>query len=266
MEIREIQNRLCYGAGHWEAGLQYYDCIQSITFWHDGTGELVYGGGGQVIRLIVNFAYQIIDENHLSIEYFDTDDKFWGRMFRRTEGNITKIVAFHLHQGDFIVDEPYTKKGTLRFKLMFESDPFPHTSYATQDLLDYYGGRVMTRQGCMVCVYATQPTKPLQEEIGSALSIYCEKHRIKVWRAHDCFCRDLADPHGLTNISKIEARLSPDELYIWEGTIDINAQNFLPVAKFADYNQLSQQDKEEKFNESQKKVHAELKLLLNKRK
>jgi hypothetical protein len=136
--IEQIRDIL-HGSQHWNAGLQWYDFLQTIEFRQDGTGKMMYGEG-QALRSDINFRYKISADLQIHFEFFDTINPFWGKMFERTEENVFKTVGFHLLDGPFVIDEPYHQQHTYHYLLHFSNDPFPDDEAAPdQALLDYYG-------------------------------------------------------------------------------------------------------------------------------
>ena len=127
----------------WNAGLQWYDFLLAIEFHQDGTGEMMYGES-QALRSDVKFRYAVSADMQIHFEFFDTIDAFWmpyrGKMFKRTEGNALKTVAFHLLDGPFVIDKPSHQQHTYRYLLRFSSNPFPKgEGPPDESLLDYYG-------------------------------------------------------------------------------------------------------------------------------
>ena len=140
--VEQIRNIL-HGSRRWNAGLQWYDFLLAIEFHQDGTGEMMYGEG-QALRSDIKFRYEISAATQIHFEFFDTIDAFWfpyrGKMFERTEKNAFKSVEFLLHDGPFVIDEPYHQQHTYGYLLRFSSDPFPDGEGSPdKSLLDYYG-------------------------------------------------------------------------------------------------------------------------------
>lgn len=125
----------------WKAGLQWYDFLLAVEFHRDGTGEMMYGDG-QALRSDIIFHYEVSADMQIHIEFFDTIDDYWGKMFERTPENAFRTVAFQLLDGPFIIDEPYQQQHIYRYLLRFAANPFPEDEGppdSDKSLLDFYG-------------------------------------------------------------------------------------------------------------------------------
>lgn len=128
-------------SSNWRARPEWYDFIQSIEFHDKNSGRMVWGQN-QRVQIDVDFCYQLLPNNVLKFEFFDTERKSPGRTrrtFERTEMNAFQQVEFLLIKGSFLVNKPYGYDEKYQYILRFFSQPFPVGWNPSGDLLDYYG-------------------------------------------------------------------------------------------------------------------------------
>jgi len=126
----------------WNAEPWYYDFLCRIEFNKDGTGTMKFGGG-QVLRLIVDFKYEILGEGRVRFEFLDTmkGDLFTNANFERTDINAFRSVEFEIVEGAFVIDKPYIGKKTYQYLLRFNLSPFPIGTDVERHIVEFYGWR-----------------------------------------------------------------------------------------------------------------------------
>lgn len=124
----------------WNAEPWYYDFLCTIEFHKDGTGTMKFGGG-QVLRLAVDFRFKIIDGDRIRFEFFSTNKGgfFTNANFKRTDLNAFRSVEFEVQEGPFLVDEPYIGQKEYKYLLKFNLSPFPIDTDVERQIAGFYG-------------------------------------------------------------------------------------------------------------------------------
>jgi len=122
----EDMSRILLGS-RWDADLEYYDSICSLSFFADGKG-LMIDGAGQMVDIEVDFNYKV-EDNTLSLHYLDTPQRFLmglGYKDARFEPRSRdRHLLFMLDSGPFEIDVPYTGRCLYDMRLQFDQPPFP---------------------------------------------------------------------------------------------------------------------------------------------
>jgi hypothetical protein len=133
MEHMDSPNLLPILIGFWAAGITYDDFANFIEFRSDGTGTM----GGILNRpyfgrptVTVNFSFQVLPEQLIQFEFFDTRDEF-----QRSEENSHRVTGFRLLGGTFYQSD----YRSYQYRLVFDTEPFPVGYEPKLQLSEYFG-------------------------------------------------------------------------------------------------------------------------------